>query len=99
MFKQLVDLVARVFSLSKDVQQNKADIKDMEQEAKDLRRDFSDLRKEVRDLSRAVERLAYEIHRVSENEAQERRILRLELENALLKSERHLPAPEQKNEP
>jgi len=92
MFKQILELTAQFFSLAKDIQQNKADVKDVEQEVKELRRDFNDLRREVRDLARGVERLAYEIHRARENEAQERRVMKLELENTLLKFERRLPS-------
>jgi len=92
MLKQIVELAAQLFSLTKDVQQNKADVKDVEQEVKDLRRDFNDLRREVRDLATAVQRLAYEIHRVSENDNNERKLLALQLENTLLKFERRLPS-------
>lgn len=92
MFKQLIELATQIFLLGKDVQQNKSDVKDVEQEVKDLRRDFNDLRREVRDLATAVQRLAYEIHRVSDHEANERRVLTLQLENTLLKFERRLPS-------
>lgn len=67
-------------------------MKDVEQEVKDLRRDFNDLRREVRDLATAVQRLAYEVKRISDNEASERKLLALQLENTLLKFERGLPA-------
>ncbi len=50
------------------------------------------MRREVQDLARGFERLAFEVRRVSENEAQERKYMALQLENALLKFERRLPA-------
>ena len=98
MLKQIIELATQFFSLAKDVEQNKSDIKDVEQEVKDLRQDLNDLRREVRDLARAVEGLAYEIRRVGEHEAQERKLTVLQLENALLKFERRLPS-EQSNSP
>ncbi len=96
MWKQVLDLTAKLFSLSKDVQQNKTDIKRVEQEVKDLQRDFNELRREVRDMARGFDRLAYEIRRVSDNEAQERKMIVLQLENDLLKFERRLPNPKEK---
>ena len=96
MWKQLLDLTAKLFSLSRDVQQNKADIKRVEQEVKDLQRDFNELRREVRDMARGFDRLAYEIRRVSDNEAQERKMMALQLENDLLKFERRLPSSKEK---
>ncbi len=92
MFKQLIDITAQIFFLAKDTQQNKADIKDVKQQAKDIQNDVNDLRREVQDLARGFERLAYEIRRTSETEAQKRKYLALQLENALLKFERRLPS-------
>ena len=98
MWKQLLEVTAKLFSLSKDVQQNKTDIKAVEQDVKDLQRDFNQLRQEVRDLARGFDRLAYEIRRVSDNEAQERKMMALQLENELLKFERRLPSPQKPHE-
>ena len=91
MFKQLIDLTAQLFFLSKDTQQNKADIKDVKQQLKEVQNDVNDLRREVQNLAHGFERLAFEIRRVSESEAQERKYTALQLENALLKFERRLP--------
>jgi len=82
MLKQLLDLTAKLFSLSRDVQQDKADIKDLQREVRDL----------ARGMARGIERLAYEIRRVSDNEVQERKMMALQLENNLLKFERRLPS-------
>ena len=92
MFKQLIDLTAQIFFLAKDTQQNKADIKDAKQQIKEVQNDINDLRREVHDLAHGFERLAFEVRRVSENEAQERKYMALQLENALLKFERRLPS-------
>lgn len=92
MFKQLIDLTARIFFLAKDTQQNKEDVKDAKQRIRDVQTDLNDLRREVQELARGFERLAYEIRRTSESEAQERKYLALQLENELLKFERRLPS-------
>ena len=92
MFKQLIDLTARIFFLAKDTQQNTADIKEANQQIKDLQDDLNDLRREVQNLAHGFERLAYELRHVRESEAQERKYLALQLENELLKFERRLPA-------
>lgn len=57
--------------------------------------DIKDLQRETRDLARGFDRLAYEIRRVSDNEAQERKMIMLQLENDLLKFERRLPSPKE----
>ncbi len=49
------------------------------------------LRHEAQDLARGMERLAYEIRRVADNDAHERQVIALQLENTLLKFERRLP--------
>lgn len=43
MFQQLIKLTAQLLSLTKDVQQNKVDIKDVEQQGWELRGDPNDL--------------------------------------------------------
>ena len=105
MFKQFLELAGQIFTLTRDTQSNKSsireareeikdvrqEIKEVERDVKDLRQEINDLRREFRDLTRAVERLAYEIHRVSENDEKERRLLALQLENEMLKFERRLP--------
>ncbi len=99
MLKQLLDLTAKLFSLSRDVQQNKADIQDVKQKLNDLQNDIKDLQREMRDLARGFDRLAYEIRRVSDNEAQERKMIALQLENDMLKFERRLPVSKEPKEP
>ncbi len=96
MLKQLLELTAKLFSLTRDVQQNKADIQDVRQKINNLQEDIKELQREVRDMARGFDRLAYEIRRVSDNEAQERKMIVLQLENDLLKFERRLPIPKEK---
>ena len=63
----------------------------MFKQIKDVQNDVNDLRREVQDLAHGFERPAFEIRRVSENEAQERKYMALQLENALPKFGRRLP--------
>jgi len=98
MFKQFLDLTAKIFSLTGDVQQTKADIRKLEEGNRELRREFADLQHEVREIARGLERLAYEIRRVSDTEAHERKIMALQPENDMLKFERRLPLPKEPKE-
>ena len=66
-----------VLTLSKDLEQNRADIKE-------LRRDFMN-------LAMSVQRLADEIRLNSQRESSEREKIALQLENEMLKFERRLP--------
>ncbi len=92
MLKQFLELTAKIFSLTRDVQQCKADIKDVKQQITDMKQEINEVRREVHDLGRGFDRLAYEIRRVSDYEAQERKMMALQLENELLKFERRLPS-------
>ncbi len=98
MFKQLLDLTAKLFFLARDVQENKTDIQDIKQKIGGLQDDMKDLQREVQELARGLERLAYEIRRVSDTDAHERKVLSLQLENDMLKFERRLPNPKDKEE-
>ncbi len=85
MWKNLYDLTKKLFSLTKDTEQNKADIKELQQR--------------LRDLSATVERMAYEIRFVRETERHEREKIVLQLENEMLKFERRLPPPKPSRKP
>ncbi len=43
MLKQLLDLTAKLFSLTRDVQQNKADIQDVRQKINTMQQDIKEL--------------------------------------------------------
>jgi predicted nucleic acid-binding Zn-ribbon protein len=88
MWKQFLDLVRQVFSLAEDTQKNKTDLKELRQ---DLKASSEKSEKNYQELKSAIERLAYEIHGIGQREEAERKILRLELENQLLRAERRLP--------
>ena len=74
---ELAKWAQTVLTLSKDLEQNRADIKE-------LRRDFLG-------LTLTVQRLADEIRLSSQKESSEREKLVLKLENEMLKFEQRLP--------
>ncbi len=65
MWKQLADLMAQFFTLARDIQQNKTDIKEVREELKATQQ-------EVRQLAAVVERLMYEVHRSNERTESDR---------------------------
>lgn len=77
MWKEFFDYVQKLVALTRETEQNRADIED--------------LRREVHDLTLVVQRLAHEIRRVSDRETNEREKLALQVENQLLRFERRLP--------
>ena len=78
MWKQVLTLAIRVWHLTEDTAQNKAEIKE--------------LRQQLDALTDEVRALAYGLRRVAEHEADEREKQTLRLENALLRFERRLPS-------
>lgn len=60
-------------------------------ELKQTRSEIKDIRSEMQEMSDAIQRLAFELKRTQEREEAERRILKLEMENQLLRAERGLP--------
>jgi hypothetical protein len=77
MWKRLLDLGARLLTLGKELEQNRADIKE--------------LRRDLLNLTLLVQRLSDEIKLTNQREANEREKLVLQLENEMLKFERRLP--------
>lgn len=77
LLRDLASLVQKVLTLSKELEQNRADIKE--------------LRKDLLSLTLTVQRLADEIRLSAQSESSEREKLALRLENELLKFERRLP--------
>ena len=74
MWKQVVDLGKKIYSVTQDTQKNIADIKAIQAQ--------------LESLSETVRRMAYEQQRDRENAAHERENLFLRLEVALLRSSR-----------
>jgi chromosome segregation ATPase len=82
---------SRLFSLSQKTQQHDEDIKQ-------LRQDLKALNQRVDQLSEAMQRVTFELQRTHENAAHERELLRLQLENALLRFEKRLPPGNRRDE-
>ena len=73
MWKQLISIVKKIFTLAEQTERNEGEIKE--------------IRRELREVVSAIERLAYELRRTSDRERSEREKLALTLENQLLKFE------------
>jgi septal ring factor EnvC (AmiA/AmiB activator) len=76
-WRQALEMAQTLLRLMDDLKQTRADVKE--------------LRREMDEMSDTVQRLAFELRRVQEREETERKILKLELENHLLRAERGLP--------
>ncbi len=87
MWKQLFEFMRQVFTLTEAVSRQQSVLNELQKEVRDLSRTVDE---DIRRLHSAVERLAAELRRQQEQEAAERRILKLELENRLLRMERGL---------
>jgi len=91
MWKQLLDALTQLITLTQETRQNRADINSVNVAQKEIQQ-------EIQSLNAAVQRLAYEIQPSRENEAHERENMPLRLENALLKFEKRLPPGKPENE-
>jgi len=87
-WKHLFEFIRQAFTLTEAVSRHDKAIEALEHELGDLAQATYE---EIQRLHGAIERLATEIQRSQEREESERRILKLELENRLLRSERGLP--------
>ncbi len=67
-------------------------------ELKQTRTEIKEIRQEMQEMSDAIQRLAFELKRMQEREEAERRILKLEIENQLLRAERGLPTAKAETE-
>src|SRR5437763_1883957 len=91
MLKSVLDFGKQAISLTRDVQQNKADIADIREELKLFRLDLNELREDVIELSRTVELLSLQLQHDRQDAAREREMQQLRLENILLRFDRGLP--------
>lgn len=85
MWTKIFEFAKETILLTREVQQNKTDIKDIRDEVKELRN-------QVQNLTLLVQRLSFEMQQISEREQSERREMALKLENEMLKFERRLPS-------
>ena len=84
MWQKLADLAKTLLSYGEILQQNRSDIRELQQE--------------VRRLSTALQLLAREIQHMRETERQEREMVKLQLDNALLRFEHRLPPAKDERE-
>jgi hypothetical protein len=95
MWKEAIETLWQMLHLAEETRQNTQEIKALEKRLFDLAalmdRRIHELVVANEQLSHEVQRMADELKRQWEHEESERRILRLELENYLLRQERGLP--------
>lgn len=103
MWKRFLETLWQAFQLAEDTRQNKKDVKALEENILDLaaasERKFHESQLANERLVHEVQRLNDELRRLRESEESERKILRLELENYLLRQQRGLPSVEPKQFP
>ncbi len=100
MWKRFLETLWQAFQLAEDTRQNKKDVKALEKSILDLaaasERKFHESQLANERLVHEVQRLNDELKRQRDHEESERRILKLELENYLLRQQRELPSVEPK---
>lgn len=92
MWDRLFDYLRQLISLSDNQRQQEREIQALQQQLLNLSQAHAE---ELRKLRSQIELLAVEQRRAQEREDAERRILKLELENRLLRQERSLPPAKQ----
>jgi hypothetical protein len=97
-WEQILTAAKQLFSLTRDAKQNKEDIKALRDEDKEARRENAELRQAMNEqqlkfaeMTRFAERVIYELQRTRESAEADKKMLRLEMENSLLRAERRLP--------
>jgi len=100
-WQKIVEIAKQIVSLTSDAKKSKEDIKALQEENKELRRENAELRQEVNEqrvrfveVTRYTERMMYELQRTRDNAEADKRLLRVEMENLLLRSGRVLPPAE-----
>ena len=91
MWKEIFEFGKDLILLTKETQQNKADLKKCEDKINSLEREHDTLRQDFNKLVLLVQQLNFDVHQVSEREKAEREKIILQLENEMLKFERRLP--------
>src|SRR2546422_7177632 len=93
MWKQVLETLWQTLRLAEETQKNRQNLKELEKEHRDF---VKTTEQEIQELRRVNERLVAAIERLSEREESERRILKLELENQLLRQEHSLRSSDTK---
>lgn len=96
MWKRILELLWQALHIAEDTQRNRQDIKALEKRVFDL---AAENERQLLELRLAGERHNQELNRQRELAEAERRLLKLEIENYLLRQERGLPPVEQKQLP
>jgi len=96
MWKRILELLWQALHLAEDTQRNRQDIKALEKRFLDF---VTESERKAHESQLAQERLTDELKRQREREESERRILKLELENYLLRQNRGMPSVEPKQLP
>ncbi len=91
MWKDILQFGKDLILLTRETQQNKADIKKCEDKTVALEREIDALREDFNKLVHYVHQLSYDIEKVGRREESEREKMALKLENEMLKFERRLP--------
>lgn len=84
MWKQLIDFGQRLISINRKTEEHGEDLKT-------LRQDIKEIRQELRMIAESLQQVRFDQQRDRENAAADRKILLLEVHNALLRYERRLP--------
>lgn len=105
MWTQITGALWRIVRVAEETERNRQNLKELEKQYRDFtaatERKFHDLEMVNERLVHELQRLNDELKRQREHEESERRILKLELENYLLRQQRELPSvePKQLSEP
>jgi hypothetical protein len=91
MWKDILKFGKDLLLLTKETQENKADIKKCEDKDLVHERELDNLREDFNKLVHLVHQLSFDIQTVSDREKSERELIALKLENEMLKFERRLP--------
>ena len=91
MWKQIYEYTKDFLLLSRETQENKADIKEQKSEIKEIRSELKKLQGDFNNLLLVVQKLSFDIQKIDDREQSERREMALKLENEMLKFERRLP--------
>ncbi len=78
MLKQILELAKRLLLLTRETEENKAQIKKLQEQ--------------MESVMTAIRQLTFEVHQLRDQETHEREKMALQLENAMLRFERRLPA-------
>ncbi len=88
MWERLFEFMRQVLTLTENQRRQEDEIHELQRQLNDLSQTSAE---EIRILRSQMERLASELQHTREREDSERRILKLEMENYLLRQERGLP--------